>query len=231
MLTVLGASLKTDDGLITLQPLKKPLQTQDFTIPGDISAGAFLIAAATLVPDSEILLTGIGLNPTRTGFLDVLKRMNGQLKITQTGETVGEPGGEIVTQSSDLYGVTLGPELVPNVIDELPLIALLATQAEGKTMVTSAAELRVKESDRIMALVKNLRNWGADIESRPDGFVVRGHTRLRGGKVETFHDHRIAMMLSVAGLIADSPARLDDERCMDISFPGFLTVLKKLQRT
>ncbi len=231
MLKVLGVSLKTDHSLITLQPLKKPLQTQDFTIPGDISAGAFLIAAATLIPDSEILLTGVGLNPTRTGFLDVLKKMNGQLTITPTGETVGEPGGEVVIQSADLYGVTIGPELVPNVIDELPLIALLATQAEGETVVTGAAELRVKESDRIKAIVQNLRNWGAHIEDRPDGFGVHGPTRLKGGKVETFHDHRIAMMMSVAGLIADSPAWLDDEQCLDISFPGFLAVLKKLHRT
>lgn len=229
MLKNLGASLTIRDNTITVKPLKKPLKYLHYTIPGDLSGGAFLITAALLVPDSEVLLQGVSLNPTRTAFLDVIKAMGAQVKVTKTGEVVGEPAGDILSRYSQLHGITVPPEQIPNLQDELPLIALLATQAEGETVVTGASELKVKESDRIEAIVTNLRNWGADIAARPDGFVVRGPTPLTGGRVQTYHDHRIAMMMSVAGRIAKEPERLDDKDCIAVSFPGFLTILDKLE--
>lgn len=229
MLNALGAKIKVAGDTIIIQPLKKSLAPQDFTIPGDFSSGAFLMAAAVLIPGSEVVLQGISLNPTRTGFLDILKTMGANIVVSKTGTAVGEPFGDIQIQTSKLNGTTISPDHIPNVIDELPLIALLATQADGKTVVSGAAELRVKESDRIEAIVTNLRNWGAQIEATPDGFVVTGPTPLKGGYVKTYHDHRIAMMMSVAGLIAKQPVHLDDAACMDISFPGFLRVLGKLQ--
>lgn len=229
MLQHLGAPIAMAGDTITIKPLKKPLKHVTYTIPGDISGGAFLMTAALLVPDSEVLLQGVSLNPTRTAFLDIIKAMGAQVKVTKAGDETGEPVGDVLSRTSSLHGITISPENIPNLQDELPLIALLATQAEGETVVTGAEELRVKESDRIDAIVTNLQRWGADIQASPDGFRVRGPTPLTGGRVQTYQDHRIAMMMSVAGLIAGERARLDDERCMDVSFPGFLTVLDKLQ--
>ncbi|MCF7802088.1 MAG: 3-phosphoshikimate 1-carboxyvinyltransferase [Candidatus Marinimicrobia bacterium] len=229
MLKHLGAPITMEGNTITVKPLKKSLKHADYTIPGDISGGAFLIAAALLVPDSEVLLQGVSLNPTRTAFLEVVKAMGAQVKVTKISEVAGEPVGDILSQSSQLHGITIPSDQIPNLQDELPLIALLATQAEGETAVSGAEELKVKESDRIEAIVTNLQRWGADIQAKPDGFVVRGFTPLTGGRVHTHHDHRIAMMMSVGGLVAREPERLDDKDCMAVSFPGFLTILDKLQ--
>ena len=231
MLKALGAKLKITDDTIMVYPLKKPLSAQDFTIPGDFSSGAFLLTAAVLVPGSEVILQGVSLNPTRTGFLDILKAMGENVVVSKSGTKIGEPFGDIQIQAGALQATTVNPDQIPNIIDELPLVALLATQAEGTTVVSGAAELRVKESDRIEAIVGNLGNWGAQIEATADGFIITGPTRLNGGFVNTHHDHRIAMMMSVTGLIAkqQQPVHLDDPACMDISFPGFLRVLEKLQ--
>lgn len=230
MLTALGANIKITDDTIIIHPLKNALDPQNFSIPGDFSSGAFLLTAAVLVPDSEVILQGVSLNPTRTGFLNILKAMGADVRITETGMAVGEPSGDIQIQTSSLHSVTIHPNQIPNIIDELPLVALLASQAEGTTVVSGAGELRVKESDRIESIVTNLQNWGAQIEATPDGFIVTGPTPLKGGFVKTYDDHRLAMMMSIAGLIAkQQPAHLDNVACMDISFPGFLSVLGKLQ--
>ncbi len=228
MLKAMGARIQVKGREVTVHQLTKPLKPIDFMVPGDFSAAAFFIAAALLVPDSDLILRGVGINPTRTAFLKAVKEMGAKVTIANKTKASGEAIADIRIRTSQLRGIQIYPEQIPNLIDELPLIALLATQAEGETVVTGAEELRVKESDRIAAIVTNLSVWGAKIFERPDGFHVEGPTPLKGGKVKTFHDHRIAMTLGIAGLISKLPATLDDPDCVDISYPGFFDELRIL---
>ena len=225
MLKAMGARIKVKGREVTVHQLTRPLKPIDFVIPGDFSAAAFFIAAALLVPDSDVILRGVGINPTRTAFLKAVKDMGGKVTVANKAKLSGEAIADIRIRASQLKCIQIYPEQIPNLIDELPLIALLATQAEGETVVTGAEELRVKESDRIAAIVTNLSAWGAKIFEQPDGFHVEGPTPLKGGKVKTFHDHRIAMTLGIAGLISKLPATLDDPDCVDISYPGFFDEL------
>lgn len=228
MLKAMGAKVKVKGREVTVQPLTKPLNPIDFIVPGDFSAAAFFIAAALLVPDSDLVLRGVGINPTRTAFLDIAKRMGGKITIANKSIHSGEPVADLRVRTSKLQGVEVFPEQVPNLIDELPLVALLATQAAGETKVTGAEELRVKESDRIKAMVVNLSNWGAKIFESPDGFHLEGPTKLKGGLVKTYDDHRIAMTMGIGGLISSLPADLDNPACIDISYPGFFDELLSL---
>ncbi|MBT3253734.1 MAG: 3-phosphoshikimate 1-carboxyvinyltransferase [Candidatus Marinimicrobia bacterium] len=228
MLKAMGARIKVKGREVTVHQLTRPLKPIDFVIPGDFSAAAFFIAAALLVPDSDVILRGVGINPTRTAFLKAVKDMGGKVTVANKAKLSGEAIADIRIRASQLKCIQIYPEQIPNLIDELPLIALLATQAEGETVVTGAEELRVKESDRIAAIVTNLSAWGAKIFEQPDGFHVEGPTPLKGGKVKTFHDHRIAMTLGIAGLISKLPATLDDPDCVDISYPGFFDELRGL---
>ena len=206
------------------------LAAGDRDVPGDISSAMFLIAAALLVPDSHLVLENVGLNPTRTAALDVLRDMGANLEVTETGGT-DEPVGTISVRHSELHGTTVGGDIVPALIDEIPILATLATQAEGRTEITGARELRVKESDRIAALSSGLTSLGARIEERPDGMVIEGPARLLGGEVESHHDHRIAMSFGVAGLVAESNVKVKGWSCVDTSFPEFLDLLGEAQRT
>jgi 3-phosphoshikimate 1-carboxyvinyltransferase len=200
----------------------------DLLVPGDPSSAAARIAAAALVPGSDLLLRGVGLNPTRTGFLEVLERMGNPVSVENlSGGT--EPGGDLRIRHGLLQGVRIQGQEVPGVIDELPLIGLLATQADGVTEVRGAGELRVKESDRIAGLVAGLRALGAEAEELPDGFVVRGPTRLTGGRCDATTDHRLAMTFSLAGLVATGPVAVDGLEYVDDSFPGFVRILKALR--
>ena len=228
MLKAMGARIKVKGREVTVHQLTKPLEPIDFVVPGDFSAAAFFIAAALLVPDSDLILRGVGINPTRTAFLAAVKEMGGKITIANKTKQSGEAVADLRIRASKLKGVHIYPEQIPNLIDELPLIALLATQAQGETVVVGAEELRVKESDRIAAIVSNLSAWGAKIFERPDGFNVEGPTPLKGGKVKTYDDHRIAMTLGVAGLISKLPATLDNPACVDISYPGFFDELRGL---
>ncbi len=228
MLKAMGARIKVKGREVTVHQLTKPLGAIDFVVPGDFSAAAFFIAAALLVPKSDIILRGVGINPTRTAFLSAVKDMGGKVTIANKEKHHGEAVADLRIRSSKLKGIMIYPEQIANLIDELPLIALLATQAEGETVVVGAEELRVKESDRIAAIVTNLSAWGAKIFERPDGFHVEGPTPLKGGKVKTYGDHRIAMTLGIAGLISKLPAALDDPDCVDISYPGFFDELRGL---
>jgi len=228
MLKAMGARIKVKGREVSVHQLTKPLKPIDLVIPGDFSAAAFFIAAALLVPDSDLILRGVGINPTRTAFLKAVKDMGGKVTVANKAKLSGEAIADIRIRASKLKGIQIFPEQIPNLIDELPLIALLATQAEGETVVTGADELRVKESDRITAIVTNLSAWGAKIFERPDGFHVEGPTPLKGGKVKTYKDHRIAMTLGIAGLISKLPASLDDPNCVDISYPGFFDELRGL---
>lgn len=228
MLKAMGAKLTIKGRDVSISPLTKPLQAIDFTVPGDFSAAAFFIAAALLVPDSDLIIRKVGINPTRTAFLDAAREMGANITVANKEQHYGEDVADLRVRSSELKGITIQPEHIANLIDELPLIALLATQAEGETNVRGAEELRVKESDRINSIVTNMSAWGAKIFEKPDGFSIEGPTALKGGKVKTFDDHRIAMSMAVAGLISKDPVELDNPACVDISHPGFFAELRSL---
>jgi 3-phosphoshikimate 1-carboxyvinyltransferase len=198
----------------------------EITVPGDVSSAAFLIGAGLLCGD--ITMDGVGLNPTRTRFVNLLERMGAKVRLDASSEELGEPVGSIDATPSGLIGIEVAPEEVPPVLDELPLLGVLATQAEGETTVRGATELRVKESDRIDSLVTGLRKLGAEIHELPDGFVVRGKRGLQGAEVDAAGDHRIAMALAVAGLIAQGETRITGWECAGVSWPEFERVLADL---
>ncbi len=199
----------------------------NLNVPGDPSTAAFWLAGAALVENSNLELKNISLNPTRTGFIKVLERM-GVIIETEVTETIPEPVGNIRIRSGKLRGVTVAEAEVPSLIDELPMLAVLATQAHGKTVVTGAEELRVKETDRIEAVAKNLRAMGAKIETTPDGFIIEGPQKLKGARIDSFHDHRIAMAFSIAALVADGENVIHGSECVGISYPEFFTILAEL---
>jgi 3-phosphoshikimate 1-carboxyvinyltransferase len=198
----------------------------DYRIPGDVSSAAFLVVAALILPGSEVRVEGVLLNPARAAFLDVLKAMGADIEV-ELESTEPEPCGAIVARSSALRGVAVAPALVPGLIDELPALAVAGAFAEGELSVAGASELRVKESDRIAALAEGLTALGAAVEERPDGFVVRGGRRLRGARVRSHGDHRIAMALAVAGLAASGATEIDGAECVAVSFPSFFEVLRE----
>lgn len=194
----------------------------DLTIPGDFSAAAFLIAAAALLPGSDLTISGVGLNPTRTAFLDVLADMNADVEAAPEGDELGEPIGSIATRAGPLQATDVTPDAIPRLIDEIPILAVVATQAEGTTVIKGAGELRAKESDRIEALRSQLAALGARIEAFEDGLAITGPTPLGGGVVDSFEDHRIAMALAVAGMLTSEKVTVRGWSCVDTSFPGFL---------
>ncbi len=220
-----------DGGFWTIALTPSTLSPLDITVPGDFSSAAFFVAAALLAPSADIRIESVGLNPTRTGLLDIVRLMGAEVEQANVREENGEPVGDLrVRTAAALCGVTIGGALVPRAIDEFPLVALLATQAQGETLVRDAAELRVKESDRVLSVVTELRRMGAQIDERADGFVVQGPTRLRGARVDSHGDHRLAMMLAVAGLIAGGETLVDGFECVSKSFPDFERVLCGLVR-
>jgi len=204
------------------------LRSTDIFIPGDISSAAYFIAAASILRDSQIIIKQVGVNPTRTGIIEILKKMGTKIDILDYQIKSNEPRADLKIEYSELKGIEIKEEMVPLLIDELPLIAVVATQAHGKTLVSGARELRVKESDRIKAIVSELKKMGADIEEEEDGFTVNGPTRLQGTVCESYNDHRIAMSLAVAALLAEGKTVIRNSECIDISFPGFEKTLRKL---
>jgi len=220
------------DLIISLPEIKvvggKELKGTDIFIPGDISSAAYFIVAAGMLKDSQIIIKQVGVNPTRTGILEILKKMGTKIDTLNYQIKSNEPQADLMIEYSKLKGVEIKKENVPSLIDELPLIAVAATQAQGKTVVSGAKELRVKETDRIKAMVSELKKMGADIEEREDGFTVNGPTGLQGAVCESYNDHRIAMSLAVAALLAEGKTIIKNSECIDISFPGFETTLRKL---
>lgn len=208
------------------QPLK--LAPLNLTLPGDISAAAFLIVAALIVPDSSILVRGVGLNPTRTGLLDTLWEMGARIEVQNLSEQGGEPLADLLVQHSDLRAVTVRGERVVRMIDEFPAFAVAAACAEGRTLVADAQELRYKESDRISALGGELTRLGIAFEETPDGFAIQGRLPIRGGEVESHGDHRLAMSLALAGLVSQEPVRVLGAEMIHESFPDFAFVLEGL---
>lgn len=227
MLEIMRADIKISPPEIKVMGGKE-LRGTDIFVPGDISSAAYLIAATSILTDSQIIIKQVGVNPTRTGIIEILKKMGTKIDILNYQVKSNEPQADLMTEYSKLKGVEIKKENVPFLIDELPLIAVVATQAQGKTVVSGARELRVKETDRIDAIVSELKKMGADIEEREDGFEVNGPTRLQGAVCESYNDHRIAMSLAVAALLAEGKTVIKNSECIDISFPGFEKTLQKL---
>ncbi len=226
MLQHFGAELKRVGDTISLQGGQK-LKAAHVKVPGDISSAAFMIGAALITKNSEVVLTNVGCNPTRTGILDVIEQMGADFNVELTDES-GERPANITIRSSNLKGTEIGGSLIPRLIDEIPLIALMATQAEGTTVIKDAEELRVKETDRIAAVVAELSKMGADITATEDGMVIMGPTQLHGASMKTYGDHRLGMMAAVAALIADGPVEIDDPDCISVSFPNFVEQMNSL---
>ncbi len=227
MLQAMGVDVITQGNEIRLTP-GSTLQPLDLTVPGDFSSAAFLIVAGLIVPDSDLTITGVNLNGTRTGLLDVLAQMGARIEVTETGLEAGEPVGTIRAQFSELRGTEIGGEVVVRMIDEFPVLMVAALRAEGETLVRDARELRVKETDRIAVMAGELRKLGAQIEEREDGFRIVGKQRLMGATTDGHDDHRVAMSLAVAGLVADEMTVVTDAQCASDSFPGFVETLQRL---
>ena len=229
MLNSFGADIKVNNLDINVNPIKELYSPEEINVVGDISSAAFIIAGATIVPRSEVIIKNVGLNETRTGILEVLSNMNGNFEIMNKRVSNGEFVGDLVVRYSDnLIGTTIDSDLIPRLIDEIPIIAIMATQAEGQTIIKDAKELKVKESNRIKAMVDNLKKMGADIEELDDGMIIKGKNKLNGAYINTFNDHRIAMAFSIASLISNGKVKLDNKSCIDISFPGYLNLLNTL---
>lgn len=229
MLKSFGADIKSNGLKIDVQPVRELFSVGNINVAGDISSAAFIIAAASIVEGSEVLIKNVGLNETRTGIIDVLEAMNGNFEIIDKRVERGEVVGDLIVRYSDkLIGTTIDSNLIPRLIDEIPVIAILATQANGTTVIKDAKELKVKESNRIKAVVDNLKNMGAEIEELEDGMVIKGKTKLKGANIKTFNDHRIAMAFSVASLISEGKLNLDNTACIDISFPGYFDLINNL---
>jgi 3-phosphoshikimate 1-carboxyvinyltransferase len=195
-------------------------------VPGDISSAAFFLVAASIVPGSELLIRGVGVNPTRTGILDILTAMGASIELLDSRELSGEPVADILVRSSRLRGIEIGGDLVPRAIDEFPVLCVAASCAEGTTVIREARELRVKETDRIAAMAANLGRAGVKTVEKEDGMEIHGVERLRGCVAESFGDHRIAMSMLVAGLAAEGPCTVNDVECIATSFPDFLPLLE-----
>jgi 3-phosphoshikimate 1-carboxyvinyltransferase len=228
MLSSMGVEIKVEGLKVTLTPPEE-LAPVDITVPGDFSSAAFFIVAALIIPGSEVLVRNVGVNPTRTGLLDVLMRMGAEVEILNQREVSGEPVADILSKyTPDLRATEVKEEEIPKAIDEFPVLTVAATQAEGITIIRGASELRVKESDRIAAMVSELRKMGAEIEEYPDGVSIKGPVELKGAQLSSYGDHRIAMALSVAALLSDVPSTIDDSSSVEISFPGFYEILSRL---
>jgi 3-phosphoshikimate 1-carboxyvinyltransferase len=226
MLEAMGARITVTKKAISISASR--LRAIDLDVPGDISSAAFWMVAGAIHPAANIRVRNTGINPTRSGIIDVLRTMGANLNIENERMISGEPLADLSVQSSRLHGIEIGGELVPRVIDEIPLIALAAAVAEGQTIIRDAGELRVKETDRIAATVKELSRLNADIEELPDGMVIRGRRKLRGTTCDSHGDHRLAMMLGVAALIAEGETVIDNADVVNISYPKFWKDLELL---
>ncbi len=220
-----------EDGLTKSIKGKQSLQGTTIYVPGDISSAAFFLVAGAIVENSELTIQNVGINPTRTGIVDVLKQMGAHIVINQTNEEAMEPSAHITVRTSTLTHVEIGGEMIPRLIDEIPIIALAATQAEGVTVIKDAAELKVKETNRIDTVVQELTKMGAHIEATEDGMKIYGKTPLKGAHVNSHGDHRIGMMLAIAACIAQGETVIENIAAIDISYPGFFEQLEQLKQS
>ena len=229
MIGYMGGEILRDKLTVSIQSGQQ-LQGRKMHIPSDISSAAFFMVAALIVPDSQLTLTNVGMNPTRTGLIDVLLKMGASLNTINYKGDDWEPVADIIVTPSELRGIEISGEIIPRIIDEIPIIAVLATQARGTTIIREASELRVKESDRISCVVSELQKMGADITEQADGMIIKGPTPLKGAKLESFGDHRLAMSWAVAGLIADGETTINNVDCITTSFPGFEAILESIRK-
>lgn len=228
MLSAFGADITQAGKTSTVIPGNE-LTGQKITVPGDISSAAYFIAAGLLVPNSEILIRNVNINPTRAGILDVCDMMGANISYEDIREVSGEKVCDILVKSSDLTGCIVEGDMIPTLIDEIPIIAVMAALAEGETIIKDAAELKVKESDRIQTVAQNLSAMGCDITATDDGMIIRGGAPLHGAKIKTHLDHRIAMAFAIAGCVAEGETTLDHPECVSISYPTFFETLTSLQ--
>ncbi|MEI6428630.1 MAG: 3-phosphoshikimate 1-carboxyvinyltransferase [Pseudanabaena sp. ELA607] len=229
MLAAFGANVQVDVATNTASVKGgAKLVGQEVTVPGDISSAAFWLVAASIVPDAELLIQNVGINPTRTGVLEVLEAMGADITYENQREVTGEPVADLRVRSAQLKGCTIGGAIIPRLIDELPVLAVAGAVAAGKTIIQDAAELRVKESDRIAAMVSELGKMGADISETPDGMEINGGKQLHGAEVESFDDHRIAMSLAIAGLVAQGQTVIAHAESAAISYPSFVPTLTSI---
>ncbi|OQA91625.1 MAG: 3-phosphoshikimate 1-carboxyvinyltransferase 1 [Elusimicrobia bacterium ADurb.Bin231] len=226
MLKNFGADISVEGDTVSVKGCPS-LSSFDVTVPGDISAAAFFIVGALITRGSNLVIKNVGINPTRTGVLNVLKRMGGNIVIENTRVLAGEPVADIIVRSSDLKATEITGAEVPFMIDEIPVIAVAATQAMGETRITGASELRVKETDRLKAITSEIKKMGAVAEELEDGLIIKGPVKLKGAKVDSYKDHRIAMSLAIASLIAEGDTIIKDKDCVTISFPDFWKKLKE----
>jgi len=226
MLSAMGAVLKKEGLDLILQPSE--LETIDVEVPGDISSAAFWMIAAVCHPDAELLIRNVGVNPTRSGIITALKKMNAQLKLMDERQVAGEPVANVLVRTSDLKGIELSGDTVPLLIDEIPVIAVAAAVADGETVIKDAQELRVKESDRIESSISWLRAAGINAEGTSDGMIISGNQKINGGSFQSYDDHRLAMSLGIAGLISEQPITISDPDVASISYPGFWGTVKEL---
>lgn len=225
MLSLFGADVKVDGLRVTVNPVSELKAPESIGVPGDFSSAAFLMVAATVIPGSHLEITGVGINPTRTGLLDVLLEMGADIKVNNRRDFGREPVADIEVRSAKLKGVSVGAELIPRLIDEIPVLSVAALFAEGQTVIRGAEELRVKETDRLRAMACELERMGAIITEKSDGMVIDGGACLQYAECQSYADHRVAMALAVAGFAAKGVA-VDDTACIDISFPGFFETVK-----
>ncbi len=220
-----------EDGLAVSVQGGQTLTGTTIHVPGDISSAAFFLVAGAIVPNSSITLKNVGLNPTRSGIIDVLQEMGADMTIVKSDKNDTEPVGDITIKTSKLKGITIGGELIPRLIDEIPVIALLASQAEGETVIRDAQELKVKETNRIDTVVNELTKLGVAIKATEDGMIIQGNNMLTGGTVSSYGDHRIGMMLAIAALICEKEVFLEGKEAISISYPQFFNDLNQLLTT
>ena len=232
MLREFGADIRTIHALdstkatASIRPCRE-LYGQKITVPGDISSAAYFIAAGLIVPDSEILIENVGINPTRAGILKVCEDMGGDITLLNERTEGGEKLADILVKTSRLHGITIEGDIIPTLIDEIPVIAVMAAVAEGRTVIKDAAELKVKETDRIETVTDNLKAMGCNATPTPDGMIVNGGS-LKGASIHTLLDHRIAMAFSIAALVAEGKTKILDSKCVDVSYPTFYDTFEQL---
>ena len=220
MLRAFGADVETDGKTVRIRP-HPVLEARQITVPGDISSAAYFIAAASLIPNDGIRIRNVGINPTRSGILEICGQMDADIVVENFRNVSGEPLCDLIVRKADLKGCEIGGDIIPALIDELPILAVMACYAQGQTVIKDAADLKNKESDRIETVVTNLKAMGADIEATGDGMIINGTGTLHGGALESYEDHRIAMAMTVAAMAADGSSTLSHPDCVRISYPHF----------
>ncbi|MDE5778804.1 MAG: 3-phosphoshikimate 1-carboxyvinyltransferase [Lachnospiraceae bacterium] len=229
MLKAFGTDVRSNGTTATVRPASE-LTAQQISVPGDISSAAYFIAAGLITPNSEITIKNVGINPTRDGILTVCKAMGANIQISNIKDGIGEPAGDITVSTSELHGCTIEGDIIPKLIDEIPIIAVMAAYAKGTTIIKDAQELKVKESNRIDVMVKNLSAMGADIEGTEDGMIIHGGRPLHGAVIDSKLDHRIAMSFTIAGGNSDGETEITGSECVNISYPAFYNDINLLMR-